>query len=124
MAPKRRRLQAEAPSGGQISATQGVPTSDTGSSSSFNDTTRGDRGFPPRLHADNTATINFASPNTKIDNSGGNGLTHTNQPVQPAEMPMSQNSGNQANVYDSLPGITRKITACAACRKNKVLEVS
>jgi hypothetical protein len=119
MAPKRQRLQAESPHRGQISGTQGVPPP----SSSFDDATRGDHGFLPQLHADNAATISSTSPGTKLDNNGGNGLSHIHQQVQPAETPMSapaRNSSNQTNVYGSLPGITRKITACAACRKNKV----
>ena len=124
MAPKRQRLQAGSPRGGQISDTQRVPPPDSGPSSSFNDATRGDHGFRPQSHADNTATIASASPVTKIDSQSGDGLSsHIHQQVQPAETPMSapaRNSSNPANLYGSLPGITRKITACAACRKNKV----
>jgi hypothetical protein len=127
MAPKRQRLQAESPHGGQISGTQGVPRPDSGPSS-FSDATRGDHGLVPQLHADNTATIASTSPGTKIDNHSGNGLSsHIHQQGQPAGTPMSapaRNSSNPANLYGSLPGITRKITACAACRKNKVRNAS
>jgi len=127
MAPKRQRLQAESPRGGQISGTQGVPPPNSGPSS-FSDSTKEDRGFLPQLHADNTATIASTSPGTKIDNHNGNGVSsHAHQQVPPAETPMSapaRNNRNLANVYGSLPGITRKITACAACRKNKVRNAS
>lgn len=127
MAPKRQRLQAESPRGGQISGTLGVPRPDSGPSS-FNDASRADHGFLPQLHAHNTATIASTSPGTKIDNHSGDGLSsHIHQQVPPAETLMSapaRNSSNPANVYGSLPGITRKITACAACRKNKVRNAS
>ncbi|KUL91810.1 hypothetical protein ZTR_01333 [Talaromyces verruculosus] len=114
MAPKRQPLQAESPRGGQISGTQGVPLPDSGPSS-FSDATRGDHGFLPQLDADNTATIASTSPGSKIDNHSGNVLSsHIHQHVQPAGTPMSapaRNSSNPANMYGSLPGITRKITA-------------
>ena len=37
-----------------------------------------------------------------------------------SSQPLASNEAKDAGVLDVLPGITRKITACGACRKQKV----
>lgn len=75
---------------------------------------------------DSASFINRFAPSTtpttqanddKRTNSADQGDAH------PADTPMpppGRNSTGDSVVFDALPGITRKITACAACRKNKV----
>lgn len=114
MAPKRQRLQAESPGVRQGPRRAVVPPPESGPLSSFNDA-RQDHGLLPQIHADS------ASPhgNKLVDDNN----TDEPPPISPVENQIpapARSNSNHANVYASLPGITRKITACAACRKNKV----
>lgn len=115
MAPKRQRRHAESPEADQASERGAVPPLEPRPPSSFNDASENQEFLHHR------ASTNSVTKRPSEGN--GNGSLHIHHPVVSAEAPvpaLGQTSDNQASDYAALPGITRKITACAACRKNKV----
>lgn len=79
---------------------------------------------PPQF--DSASFINRFVPSTTPTaqaNDGKSTKSAAQRDAHPAPTPMpppGRDSNADSIVFDSLPGITRKITACAACRKNKV----
>ncbi|CRG86283.1 Transcriptional activator of proteases prtT [Talaromyces islandicus] len=79
---------------------------------------------PPQF--DSTSFINRFVPSSTStaqanDDERPNNTAHKD--AHPAATPMpppGRDSTADSIVFDALPGITRKITACAACRKNKI----
>jgi hypothetical protein len=98
MAPKRQRLQAEPPTARGASERGAVPLSSSYSSEFLANT----------------------SASTVTNHSNNNGSLHNEHSAGPPMPAPAHTSDCQVEIYGALPGITRKITACAACRKNKV----